>query len=220
MKKLWFFVEGDSEEYFVLNFIRKQYFSTITIEKDLSEFVNKATDSIFQNVLYCENCNSVEKIPHKINEWYYLIERSGSTDIFIICDVERKLRCPPNRRRLIESKLADFVNKNYLNYILFNPIIEDSYWECKQTIESIIKKEYSKKFPQAQLPELSLPNISSASIDDLKKCFKNYQLKYREALFAREFFPSVDFKSCKNIVLKRAMRLLDETIEPKPGSKR
>jgi len=38
MKKLWFFVEGDSEEYFILNLIRKKYFSKIT--KEISASAN------------------------------------------------------------------------------------------------------------------------------------------------------------------------------------
>ena len=187
MKKIWFFVEGDSEEYFVQNLIRKKYYERIKIEKDLSEFVKKNLNNDIVNFLYCENCGSVDKIPHKINEWYYLIERSGSSEIFIICDVERRLRCLQNRKFAIENKLSDNVNRKFIKYIFFNPTIESSYWECKSIIEKIIEIQYNSKFTTSKFSDVLIENSELSSLHDLKRCFENQSLKYREAIFAKEF---------------------------------
>jgi hypothetical protein len=42
----------------------------------------------------------------------------------------------------------------------------------------------------------------------LIKCFKNFNLKYRETTFARQFFPRVDYEACPNQVLTRICEFL------------
>lgn len=211
MKKIWFFLEGDSEKHFISNLIRRKFFDSIFIEKDLTEFINKDIDNHTHNLLYCENCNSVDKIPHKINEMYYLIERSGSNDVFIICDVERRLKCSTDRKNQIENKLDDSVDKNKIKHIFFNPVIESLYWECTKIIKEIIELQYKVKFGTTQEPKISLPCGGTHPLDDLKKLFQSCKLKYRESIFSKDFFPRVDYDRCTNKVLKRTISLLQST---------
>ncbi len=207
MEKIWFFVEGDSEEHFATHLIRKKFYDTILQEKDLLAFIEKDIHDSPHHEIYCENCRSVDKIPHRINEMYYLVEKSGSKEIFIVCDIE-KLKCNTNRKKLIESKLEDSVDKCIIKYVFFNPKIEPYYWECPQVIKKIIELEYKKKFDTTNVPDISLPKKSYYSHDDLKKCFKSFNLKYRETLFSKQFFPRVDFEQCNNKVLKRFIKFL------------
>lgn len=39
MKKIWVFVEGDTEDYFISDLIRQMFCNKIVIEKDLTVFV-------------------------------------------------------------------------------------------------------------------------------------------------------------------------------------
>ena len=211
MKKVWIFVEGDSEEYFVSNLIRKKFYDTISQKKDLSEFLEKKPRELANHLLYCENCGSVDKIPHKINEMLHLIERSGSKDIIIICDVE-KLKCPIYRKEEIEKKLDPNLDKFNRKYICFNPMIESAYWECKPIIKKIITLQYKNKFQKLPTKSISLPEKSSYSINDLKESFIKFNLKYRETLFAKEFFPRVNYDQCKNSELQRMINFLNSTL--------
>jgi len=208
MKKIWIFVEGDSEEHFITHLIRNGFYETILQEKDLSAFIREDIRDSSHHKLYCENCQSVDKIPHRINEMYYLIEKSGSTDIFIVCDIE-KLRCNTKRKNEIEKKLDEVVNNNTIRYAFFNPRIETAYWECPEVIKKIIEIEYKRKFNSPKLPGIALPKKSSYSQDDLKKLFKSVDLKYRETSFAKQFFPRVDYRECDNKVLIRLTKFLE-----------
>jgi hypothetical protein len=89
MKKIWFFVEGDTEEIFISNLITKKYYNTCRQEKDLSEFVKADIRNSDYHRVYCDNCGSVDKIPHRINEMYYLIEKSQTDNVIVVCDVEK-----------------------------------------------------------------------------------------------------------------------------------
>jgi hypothetical protein len=104
--------------------------------------------------------------------------------------------------------LDECVDKSIIRYAFFNPMIESSYWECPQVIKKIIKLEYKKKFTTSQVPEISLPTEIPYSQWALKKCFKNFNLKYRETTFARQFFPRIDYATCPNQVLTRICELL------------
>ncbi len=212
MKKLWFFLEGDAEDFFITNLIRKKFYDKILIEKDLSEFIKKDISNATHNIAYCENCGSVDRIPHQINEIYYMIERSSSNDIFVICDIEKKLKCVTVRKDTIEGKLDASVDMTKLKYIFFNPLIESFYWQCKQIIQRIIKLEYKKRFGKNIDRRVIIPTRISNSLDDLKKLFKKYKLKYREALFAESFFPRVDYNKCKDRTLNRAIEKVEDAI--------
>jgi len=59
------------------------------------------------------------------------------------------------------------------------------------------------------IPEISLPTDVPNSQWALKKCFKNFDLKYRETTFARQFSPNVDYETCPNHVLSRICEFLE-----------
>jgi hypothetical protein len=207
MRKVWFFVEGDSEELFITNLIRKKFYRTFRLEKDLSRFIEVETGDSGANAVYCENCGSVDKIPHRINEMYYLIEKSKSNNVIVVCDVE-KLKCHSRRKSLIETKFDECIDKRLIKYAFFNPMIEISYWECPRIIEKIIELEYKRKFKAEKIPDISLPADISHSQDELKKHFKKFNMKYRETSFAEQFFPRVDYENCPDNVLARIGQFL------------
>lgn len=213
MKKIWFFVEGDSENYFVSNLIRKKYYDTIIIEGDMSKFISENINDSTHSIIYCFNCNGVDSIPYDINDWYHAIQNSGANDIFIVCDVERKLKCPPNRRKFIEHRLDTQIVKNKIKYICFNPSIESLYWECTRIIKQIIELEYKRKYSKSQVPLISIPDSHPRPLNDLKYLFKKFKLKYPKARFAEEFFPRVDYNRCTNTVLNRTIELIQSTLD-------
>ncbi len=213
MKKVWLFVEGDTEEIFISNLIRKKLYKTFLQEKDLSVFIKEDPRDCDYHKIYCENCGSVDKIPHRINEMYHQVVKSQSRHIMVVCDVE-KLKCYSKRKELIESKLDDQVDKNLIRYVFFKPMIESSYWECPRVIEKIAELAYKEKFAppkDPKIPQISfnVDNSYSYSQEGLKKYFKKFNLKYRETLFAQQFFPRVDFEECPDHVLSRVLRFLD-----------
>jgi len=59
------------------------------------------------------------------------------------------------------------------------------------------------------IPGISLPTDVPYSQGTLKKCFRNFNLKYRETTFARQFFPRVDYENCPDQVLTRICELLE-----------
>jgi len=185
MKKIWFFVEGDSENSFVVNLIRNKFYDKVLLKEDLLEFINKDIKNLTHNIVYCDNCESVDKIPHKINERYYLIEQSASNDIFVVCDIE-KLICATNRKNLIESILNGSIDKDNVKYIFFNPKIEAFYWMCKPIIKKIIELQYKEKFGKKIDRKILIPKNPTNPLHGLKELFKKYDLKYREASFAKE----------------------------------
>ena len=205
MKKLWFFLEGDSEDFFITNLIRNKFYDKILIEKDLSEFIMKDVNDLTHNIAYCENCESVDRIPHKINEMYYMIERSLSNDILVICDVEKKLKCFTARKDKIEGRLDEIVDITKLKYIFFKPLIEYFYWQCKKIIRKIIEIEYKNKFGRNINHKILIPTSPANFLYDLKNLFREYDLKYREASFAESFFPRVNYDECKDRTLNRAI---------------
>lgn len=207
-KKIWFFVEGDTEENLIIYLTRKKFYRTILQEKDLGAFLDEDMQNSSYHKIYCENCRGVDKIPHRINEMFHFVEKSGSKDIFIVCDIE-KLKCNTNRKKNIESKLEDAIDKHIIKYIFFNPMIEASYWNCPQTIKRIIEREYKRKFKTSDVPAISLPEKEEYSQHDLKKCFIGFNLKYRETSFSEIFFSTVDFEQCDNKVLKRLNNFLE-----------
>ncbi len=208
MKKIWFFVEGESEEHFITHLIRNHLYEKFRLEKDLLLFITGDSRENFHHAVYCENCHSVDKIPHRINEMYYLVEKSGSDTVFVVCDIE-KLKCNGNRKLNIESKLEAEVKKGHIRYVFFNPMIEVSYWDCPQVVEKIIQLECRKKFGSRKVPGIALPAKPSHFQDELKKLFKRYNLKYRETIFSGLFFPRVDYEACGNPVLKRLLEFLE-----------
>ena len=204
-------MEGDSEESFVFNLIIRKFYDKILYEKDLMEFVGSDASKLTHNVAYCENCGSVDKIPHKINEMYHFIAQSRSNDIFVICDGE-DLGCPINRRVEIERKLKKDVEKSKMRYIFFSPMIEALYWQCKKIIQRIIQLEFKNRFKKTINIRVLVKQKCKHPLGDLKDLFKKHGLKYREALFAEQFFPGVDYENCADIVLRRAIERIESTL--------
>lgn len=207
MSKIWFFVEGDSEEHFIEYLIRGHSFQ-MRIERDLSLFI----ESQNENLVYIDNCHCVDKIPHKINERYYQIVRSGSRIIFIICDVE-KLKCYRNRFNAIDTILKQEVDRGNLRHVYFKPMIECIYWDYPQIIERIILLEHRKKFETGTDTSISLQQQSNDCQFDLKVSFKNYGIKFRESIFSEEFFARIDFGNCVSPEINRTIDFLTEIIE-------
>ena len=207
MEKIWFFVEGDSEENFITNLLRKKYSGRINREKDLSNFVDSDIQQLNFNLAYCENCHNVEKIPHRINDLLHMIEKTNTNHVFIICDLE-KFPCYTERKCKFEEKIEESIDKNILHYAISNPMIEAGYWECEKLIERIIQIEHKSIFKVELNGTISLLR-SNNPLDSLKKSFKKYNVKYREAKFSEMFFPRVDYDGCPNNMLNRVTDILD-----------
>jgi len=206
-RKIWVFVEGESEEYFIEHLIRRHLF-TIRIEKDLSLFINNQDE----NLAFIDNCHCVDKIPHRINERYYQVEQSGSKKIFIICDVE-ELKCYSNRFNKIDSILETEIDKNEIRHVYFKPMIECIYWDYPQLIERIILLEYRKKHRTRTNPTINLQQNTNHCQFDLKINFKNHNVKFRESVFSNEFFSRIDFGNCVSTEINRAINFLTDIIE-------
>lgn len=206
MNKIWFFVEGNSEEFFITNLIRKRFYENINIIKDLAEFVKTKFENLDKNICYCENCCSVDKIPHRINERNYLIKRSQTSVLIIICDIE-KLICNTNRRNVILKMLNEDVDNSIIKYVFFNPMIENHYWDCLEIIKKIIEINYRNIFKKS-LKSIEIPSHLSRDQKGLKYLFKHYRLKYRESNFAENFFARLDYNKCNNVVLNRLINII------------
>src|SRR5438132_762537 len=111
--KFWFNVEGDSEYNFVINYIRR-YACTFKVMNDLSCF---RSEDVTKNLVYINNCESVDKIPHEINEKNHWVEGSKASAIIVVCDLESKLNCPIQRK----DKILEVVMKN----IAVPPVIQE-----------------------------------------------------------------------------------------------
>lgn len=195
MSKIWFFVEGDTEYNCVINVVRKN-FPTILPESDLKKFVESQGD----NICYIEICGNVNKIPHKINNRYYLIEDT-EVIIVVLCDVER-LACFTNRKNQIESQLDNSVDISKINHVFNIPMIENNYWTCPDHIVGVLKKEYRLKFNK-RLKRVNL-NGYPHTLHGLKSLFTRYDLKYRERQFSENYFGRIaDFSACPNNTMVR-----------------
>ncbi|MBN1698817.1 MAG: hypothetical protein JW881_14975 [Spirochaetales bacterium] len=207
MKKIWAFIEGDSEEAFIENLLRNNYYNTIQLVKDISVFITTVPQSPFSYYLYCENCGGVDKIPYRINEMYYQIEKSESDKILILCDIE-KLKCHSIRKKEIESRLDTVIEDTFIKYIFFNPKIESLYWDCPHTLKRVIEVFYKKKYNNTI--NVDIPSPISNCLYDLKMLLRKYGLTYRENRFAAEFFPRIrNYRECGNEVVKRIIGFLD-----------
>ncbi len=207
MSKIWFFVEGESEEHFIEHLIRRHPFS-MRIEKDLVLFI----DNQDENLIYIENCHSVDKIPHRINEIYYQIERSLTNKIFIICDVE-ELKCYVTRFNKIESILKSNIDKSEIRHIYFKPMLECIYWDNPEIIERIITIDYREKFGTGRpTPTIELQRDSNHCQFNLKTSFANHSLKFRKSLFSEKFFGRINFRNCASAEINRAINLLSNAI--------
>ncbi len=208
MEKIWFFVEGESEENFIKNLIRLKYSESILLEKDLSAFATKNIASLGHHLGYCENCHNVEKIPHRINDILYLIEKSNSSKIIVICDIEN-LQCFSARKNKINGILKNTINRNNILYVFFNPMIEVGYWDSEEIIKKIIQVEYKEKFAKDYQNEIVLMGNGDKPLQSLKNSFRKYDVNYRESKFSEMFFPRVDYNNCQNSVLHRIVTYLD-----------
>ncbi len=208
MKKIWFFVEGDSEENFIKNLIRKKYAGSILLENDLSAFVDMDLSSFTYHLSYCENCHSVDKIPHRINELLHFIEKSQSSKLIVVCDLER-LPCFTEGRDKLNSIIEESLSRDDILYAFFNPMIEVGYWECEEVIQRVIQIEHRNKFDSDISTPILLDENIERPLHALKKSFQKYKVKYRESKFSEMFFPRVDFNACQNDVLLRIISYLD-----------
>lgn len=211
MCKIWIFVEGDSEEEFIINLLLKEYSNRIHSYKDILEFVDTDLSTSEYFACYVENCNGIDKIPHRINELDYLIERSNSDKILIIGDIE-SLPCYQSRLDKILNILNENIPTENLKVVFFKPRIEKEYWDCQPIIERIIQLDYRDKFKTQDNPIVTIPQEINKDIFGLKKLFKNHNVKYHESRFAKKFFPRVDF-NCANEKLQRTRRILDSFLQ-------
>ena len=204
MRKLWFFVEGNSEEALVESLMRNYFNNSFQQEKDISSFTKQDYD---QNTFYCFNCQSVDKIPHAINEEFYKIKMSGSKEIFIICDIE-KLNCNTKRKEKIESILKSEIDKSSIKYLFFNPCIEALYFSCPSILEKVIQKTHKQKFQNSEKINLEIPLVKKSYFYELQSLFNKHDVKYIESQFANSFFPAVKFDKCENHVIQRLIHLV------------
>jgi hypothetical protein len=120
----------------------------------------------------------LKKIPFRINELSYLVEKSGSSNIIIVCDLE-KLPCFLDRKTKIENVVKERIDVSHMHYAFFKPMIESGYWECATIIEKVIALDFKERFAKPTPNPLVL-EINNHPLDSLKKSFKKYNLKYRE----------------------------------------
>jgi len=189
MKKIWFFVEGDSEENLIKSIIHCFYHG-INLEKDESKFINDQYD---KDVCYCHNVGGVNRIAYEINDYNYKISRSGSNEVIVVCDVE-DLKCNSSRLNAIQTRLVDETKKLNIYYVFFNPIIENLYWNCPSVLKRTIEIIYARKFGDATLvKDINLPQTDCISKHKLKLLFQHYDIKYSERQFSNIFFPRVPY---------------------------
>lgn len=212
MNKFWVFVEGDSEEEFIINLLRRRFSDRINVCKDLSEFVKIDLSNANYFLAFIENCSSIDKLPHRINEIDYLISRSGTDKIMIIGDLER-LPCYSNRKNQILGIFNNNISLENLKMVFSKPMIETQYWDCPELISRIVKLEYRRIYQTPNTPEITIPNTINHNIFGLKQLFKKYNVKYRESRFSEMFFPRVNF-GCQNNTLIRTITFIEEFIEP------
>lgn len=213
MKKVWFFVEGDSEEKFVKKLILSGIILNSWIEKDLLSFIKKNPADLDKIIFYVDNCESIDRIPHRINEINYLIEKAGSINI-IVCDLEN-FNCFSERKRKILSILEPEVNIKRIHFVFSKPIIEAEYWNHPELIIRIVEKDFQLKFNRAIKIQGKLNTTTTKWLDELKKIFKMNGLKYRKTHFAEEFFSRIDFKTTSSQLVQRARTLLNNIVSEK-----
>lgn len=192
MEKIWLFVEGDSEENLVKHFIRNHLFTDFRLENDINVFIN--ANDCSQHWCYCENCGSVDKVPHRINEIHYLIEQSAANHIFILCDIE-SLGCFTKRKEKILEILDSKIDRNKIKYTFSKPMIENHYWDCERNIISVLKKEIKNKFNRTET-SISIDTNLPKNQKGLKALFKSYKVKFRESRFSDSYFARVNFEEC------------------------
>lgn len=205
MRKIWFFVEGDSEKSLVECLMRNFFYETFQEERDISKFI---IQDFSKDVFFCFNCESVDKIPHKINEEFYKIEKSGSMEIIIICDIEKE-KCNTNRKQKIESTLKSEIDINMISYIIFNPSIEALYFSCIPILKKVLQKTIVQKFQNNDKINLEITEAKKSYYFELQSLFKKYDVKYIESDFAKNFFSSVNFESCENPVIRRLIHFIN-----------
>lgn len=208
MKKIWFFVEGNSEENLVKNMISCHY-PDVHLEKDESRFI---IDHFDRNACYCLNVEGVDGIAYRINEYNYRITRSGSREVIVICDVE-DLNCNSSRREAIEDRLENDIRGLNIHYVFFNPLIERLYWDCPLLLRRVLKLFYVTRFGGGtSVPNIILPEVRGKYDYNLKKLFKSYGVKYRESKFSEEFFPRILYGQCDSVVIMRLMNFMDQIL--------
>jgi hypothetical protein len=143
--KLWFFVEGDTEEELIYNTFYFKYYENFSMQKDLNAYFNSNYNSNINSV-FCENCQNVDNVPHKINERFEKnqIDKSETDLIIIICDVE-KLYCNEKRKERILNTLNNKINVKNIRFIFFNPEIEELYLSFIDIIEKVIKLDSKQR---------------------------------------------------------------------------
>jgi len=208
MEKVWFFVEGDSEENLVKSFIRNHLYNNFKLELDIAAFVHSSINDY--HLGFCENCGSVDKVPHRINEIYHLIEQSNANHIIVICDIEN-LGCFTNRKNKILEILESNIDKSKLKFIFFNPMIENHYWDCESNIIGVLKKEIKNKFNRTEANITIASDITKNQVG-IKKLFNKYNVKFRESKFSESFFSRTNFEECSNLSIIRLKSQLNFVI--------
>jgi hypothetical protein len=204
--KLWFFVEGDAEEELIKRLVRYQKPDQLKLFEDLKEFLCIDTNPYPHIPCYCDNCESVDNIGHKIKQRAYQIQLIKNLEIIVICDIEKE-PCNSSRKKKILTIITE-LNQSKIKFIFFNPMIENFYFENEKIIIDVIKKAYKDKF-QKEAPIIILEKDSSSKIYLIKQSFKKYNLKYKEADFAENFFPKFDYINSTNNTIIRMLSFIN-----------
>ncbi len=210
--KCWFYVEGDSERYFIEWLIRNVLHSVL-LYSNLTDFINECST---KDICYLHNCGSVSKVPYEVSERNHWVERSGAKSIFIVCDIEAELNCPIERRKKILDIMHDIkdscsppVDMNKLGFIFSEPTIEEIYCFHSELTRSVLAKLYKKKF-NSNPPTINIDILSSTKSPNhkMKSFFWAHDLTYKETEFAENFFPQLDYAASENKTVKRLVSMV------------
>ncbi|MFN7096065.1 MAG: hypothetical protein ACK4PR_00675 [Gammaproteobacteria bacterium] len=202
--KAWIFAEGYCEVQ-LMTWLVIHYFPSVIITKDLSDFLT--ADKKY--VCYIESCDSVDRIPHSINEQSYKINKNKLDSILVVCDVE-DLKCPTFRKNKILDKLTSEVNKDKLKFIFSIPMIEEIYCSEPVLAGTVAGKlcNASQKLIDTHIS--SLTSGKGSPKERMKKLFRNLNGNYRETIFSEKFFSQLKYIHSNNKTIKRLIKIWDE----------
>lgn len=203
-KKIWYFVEGESEKNFVLAMLR-QHFPFVEICQTPNKFLDTQAQAC-----YIHNSRSGDKIPFDIVDYGHFPQRANSK-VIIVSDVEKTLNCPIERKQLVinlANQDAKHKNKNFdfaeLVFTLSVPTIEEIYCFHKELTTKILK---SKIHSDMEIDNKILENVERVPKTRVELLFKENKIRYDKVEFSEKFFPQLDYAVSKNPVVQRLFRM-------------
>jgi hypothetical protein len=203
-KKYWFFVEGSSEEQFVIWCFRKKYHH-IKHFKSEYDFVEENNHNSF----YVTNCESGDKIPHKINEIAYRIYKANNCNVIVVCDLE-KLPCPLEKKKKLKKIINGSVDESSILHIFSMPMIEDLYCSEVKVSTAVLKYFYEKNqnIKMQSIDASMLTDLKISVLQRLKNFHRAHGLTYKKVQFAERFFSQLIYDKCHNDTVKRLLSVL------------